>query len=88
MNAHKLLATLPTIADPLTDEAHPAPAFIDHDTGELCISAEHESSWLFLDYYGEYRGGYPYIAPELDAWAAKHGAFWDWLHPGAIVLAR
>lgn len=52
--------------------------------GQLYVSAEDGPN--FADYYGEYRGGYPWIAPELDAWAARKHGYWEWDNPGAIVF--
>ena len=60
-------------------------AFIG-DYDRLCISGEEGDS--LLDYYGEYRDGCPYICSELEAWAAKHGGFWEWLNPGAIMFCE
>ena len=42
----------------------------------------------FADYYGEFRGGYPYIHPALVAWAEKRGMYWDWENPGSIMLVK
>lgn len=41
-----------------------------------------------VDYYGEFRGGYPWIAPELVEWAEKKGLYWEWENPGCIVLVE
>ena len=30
------------------------------------------------DYYGEYRGGYPWINPILEEEAQKMGYYWEW----------
>jgi len=37
-----------------------------------------------VDYYGEFRGGYPWVMPELEALAEKLGGIWEWEHPGCI----
>jgi len=63
-------------------EKRPA-AFVDED-GVLCVSGEDGSG--FVDYYGKFRGGYPYIAPELEAWASDNGMYWEWQNPGSIAL--
>jgi hypothetical protein len=39
-----------------------------------------------IDYYGEFRGGDPYINPQLVRWAEKRGMYWEWENPEAIVL--
>jgi hypothetical protein len=60
-------------------------AFISKD-GDLLISGEHGDD--LIDYYGDYRDGTPYIHAELVEWAAKHGGYWEWVHPGAICFVR
>lgn len=52
----------------------------------ICISAEHGDD--AADYYGEFRGGYPWINPKLEQVAAATGCYWEWLNPGAIALYR
>lgn len=52
----------------------------------ICVSAEHGDD--AADYYGEYRGGYPWINPKLESAAKKCGCYWEWLNPGAIALYR
>lgn len=59
------------------------PTIIERE-GKLIISGEDGRG--FVDYYGEYRGGYPYINPDLEAAAKKHGCFWEWENPGCIYL--
>lgn len=50
------------------------------------VSAEHGDG--AADYYGEFRGGYPYIDPALEKFAEKHDAYWEWVNPGLIALYR
>ena len=38
------------------------------------------------DYYGEFRGGYPWINPKLVRLAEKNGLMWEWQNPGCIGL--
>lgn len=52
--------------------------------GRIYISAENGD--CAADYYGEYRGGYPWINEALEAWAKKRGGFWDWENPGTIIF--
>jgi len=54
--------------------------------GKLFISLEHEYSYLVGDYYGEHRGGYPWIAPEVEKKAGKLGLFIDWVNPGVLSV--
>jgi hypothetical protein len=41
-----------------------------------------------VDYYGEFRGNIPYIAPELVEWAKKQGGYWEWENPEAICFTK
>lgn len=41
---------------------------------------------LFIDYYGEHRGGYPWIDPRIVKAAEAEGCYWEWQNPGSIVL--
>lgn len=56
--------------------------FIERDGKILCADID------AIDYYGEFRGGYPWIAPELEAWAESKGCYWEWENPEAICLAK
>ena len=58
--------------------------FKDTDTGVLILSAE--DGGYFADYYGEFRGGYPWIDPRLIEWAEKKGLMWEWRDPGSVGL--
>lgn len=48
------------------------------------VSAENGDN--AADYYGEFRGGYPWINPQLEELAEKYDCFWEWENPGAIAL--
>jgi hypothetical protein len=50
----------------------------------ICVSAEYGDG--AADYYGEFRGGYPWINPKLEKIATDNGCYWEWLNPGAIAL--
>jgi hypothetical protein len=58
-------------------------AFID-DENVLHISGE--DGLGLVDYYGEGRGGYAYIHPDLEAWAAKNGGYWEWDNAASISI--
>lgn len=58
-----------------------------HHEGEydiVKVSAENGDD--AADYWGEYRGGYPWINPKLEELANKYKAFWEWENPGCIAL--
>lgn len=61
------------------------PTVIECDDRVL-VSAEDGKG--LADYYGEFRGGYPYIHPTLEAWAKKRGMYWEWENPGCIMLVE
>jgi len=59
----------------------------DHGTtedGDLWVSGE--DGLGFVDFYGEFRGGYPYIDPAIIEWATEHGGHFEWRDPGSIVF--
>ena len=56
------------------------------DASYIGISAEHNHTSMVIDYYGEFRGGYPYISPSLEKWAEKKGLYWEWMNAAVIVL--
>ena len=45
-----------------------------------------ECSTAAVEYYCEARGGYPWIHPELEAYAEKHDGYWEWENAGCIVF--
>jgi hypothetical protein len=54
--------------------------------GQLYISAENGDD--AADYYGEYRGGYPYINPALEDFATKNKGYFEWENPACIVFVK
>ena len=52
--------------------------------GYLYISSEHGDD--AADYYGEYRGGYAWINPLLEAWAKSNNGYFEWQNAGCIVF--
>ena len=56
-------------------------AFVREGEDVLRVTAER---FQFADYYDEFGKGYPYIHPDLEAWAEKHGGFWEWENPSNI----
>ncbi len=86
----KLINSMPVESDIYGNKVKPT-AFIGEDDfgrNRIMLSAEHENSYLFADYYGDYRGGFPWVHPALEAWAKKHGFFWEWQNPGALMLCK
>tara|TARA_R110001583_G_scaffold174017_8_gene328269 strand:- start:161 stop:400 length:240 start_codon:yes stop_codon:yes gene_type:complete len=56
--------------------------FIEREGNLLCADID------AIDYYGEFRGGTPYIAPELEKWAEEQGGYWEWENAEAIVFNK
>lgn len=84
-NAKELIKSLPVIK--MDDKILKCDAFVRSDTPNLLrVSSEHEYSQMFLDYYGEYEGGYPFIHQALKDWATDHNGFWEWENPSNIVF--
>jgi hypothetical protein len=54
--------------------------------GSLFISGENGDN--ACDYYGEYRGGYCYINPVLEEFAAKNGGMFEFENPACIVFCE
>ncbi len=77
-HGERLIEKLPKI------EGNTTPTAIVDSDGFLQISAEHGDG--LADYYGEFRGGYPWIHPELEAWAERHGCFIEWQDPGTLKV--
>lgn len=63
-----------------------APVFERSDIEYFGISAEHNNSHKFLDYYGEFRGGYPYISEEVTAILNENGLYCEWESPGSVTV--
>ena len=63
--------------------------FADPDNPDsLLITCEVFGSGFIIDYYGEYRGGYPWVDPELEKMLVDAGWGYEWEHPGAIVIFK
>ena len=58
--------------------------FDNGDGAIIYVSAEHGDD--MADYYGEFRGGYPWINPALETFAESNGCYWEWINPGCIGL--
>lgn len=58
--------------------------FVDEE-GYPVVSLEHShTAGAVGDYYGEFRGGFPWVSDELEKFAEKHGRHIEWVNPGAI----
>lgn len=66
------------------DNIEVGPTVFERD-GVLFVSAEDGKG--FADYYSE-EAGCPDICKELEAFAKKHGMFWEWCDPGSIALYK
>tara|TARA_Y100001973_G_C4946876_1_gene208327 strand:- start:144 stop:425 length:282 start_codon:yes stop_codon:yes gene_type:complete len=86
--AKKLLETLPTCKDfdfkdgEIIEVFIKPHAFIQDEDDTLMISAENGDG--LVDYYGEFRGGDPYIHEDLEKWAKENDGMWEWINPSSI----
>jgi hypothetical protein len=91
----KLLATLATVKleqlgayNPETKEFEwkTAPPHTFEVDGVVHVSGEHGDG--AIDYYGEFRGGYPWINPQIEEVAKKCGYHIEWFDPGSIAFYK
>ena len=68
----------------MTDERTTPTTFVRD--GVLYVSTEDGNH--FADYYGEYRGGAPWIDSRIEAAARDHGYFWEWQNAACIGAYR
>lgn len=68
----------------IKDSFNRSPTVFENDKSVIHVSAEDGGN--FADYYGEYRGGFPWIHPLLIEWAKKRNMYWEWENPGCIGL--
>jgi len=54
------------------------------DSGIVFVSGDYGDN--AMDYYGEYRGGYPWINPNLLAFAEANKCYFEWDNPGGITM--
>jgi len=52
----------------------------------VCVSNENGDD--SIDYYGECRGGYPWVNPKIEEYAKANGLEIQWENPGCIGLYR
>ena len=55
----------------------------EHDP-YFMVSGEDENSWEWVDYYGEYRGNYPWVSERLEKVLIKYDLHYEWMNPGTI----
>lgn len=57
-----------------------------HDHDEACLIIDGCNSH-YADYYGEFRGGYPWVHPALEKWAEERNLTVDWYDPGTLFVS-
>ena len=65
------------------DDTVQAPLVFERD-GYLRLSAENGDG--AADYYGEFRGEYPYINPDIEAAAKRCGFYLEWENAGCLTF--
>lgn len=56
----------------------------DHD--EACLIIDGCDSH-YADYWGEFRGNYPWVHPDLEKWAEERDLIVDWYDPGTLFIS-
>ena len=56
----------------------------DHD--EACLIIDGCDS-RYADYWGEFRGNYPWVHPDLEKWAEERDLIVDWYDPGTLFIS-
>jgi hypothetical protein len=63
------------------------PVFIRADNPKgFYISTEHANSHNWADYYGEFRGGYPWENPKIETVLSPLGLACDWENPACLIV--
>jgi len=94
MNKEALIAKIKTleapdfVRDPVTRKfvEKMRPPYVFEREGKVFVSAE--DGCFFADYYGEFRGGYPWIDPKLEELAKEFKGYWEWENPGCIFFVE
>jgi hypothetical protein len=63
-----------------------APVFVRDNY--LMISAEDNDNEIWADYYGEFRGGYPWVNPKVEQILSDNGLYAEWEDPGTIYVGE
>ena len=79
-NARTAMNQLKKMGVPMLEEGCGSP------NAHFSISGEMEDSYLWIDYYGEFRGGYPYINEDLEKVLSKHGLFAEWENAAIVSV--
>ena len=51
---------------------------------EILGNSEFDIIGMFFDYYGEFRGGYPFIHPKMEELAEDYGYYFEWYNAGSV----
>jgi hypothetical protein len=62
------------------------PVFERADIKYFGISAEDSESYKWLDYYGEFRGGFTWVNEQLEEVLHKHGLFAEWENAACMIV--
>jgi hypothetical protein len=59
----------------------------ENEDGSYAVNVDGgEYAYYLADYYGEYRGGYSWMSPELESFASENGAWLEWENPGELSI--
>lgn len=64
-------------------------AVVSSESCGLISSVDGENIYLpVIDYYGEYRGGYPWVDKRLAKWLKNNGLVYEWENPACIIVSK
>lgn len=74
------------LSKPLFKQNNYSVDFFINEEGNICCTNNrgHDT----FDYYGEYRGGYPWVNPILEKIANEKNLYWEWQDPSCIILYK
>jgi len=63
-----------------------SPKAIESEWGFL-VSVETSNGYLLADYYGEFRGGFPWVNPKFEEAVVAAGGFIEWQDAGTLHIS-
>ena len=60
-------------------------AYLPETKGDALLE---KSGFQVVDYYGEYRGGDPWIHPAIETEAKRRGLFLEWENAGCVSVSK
>lgn len=62
------------------------PVFERSDIKHFGISAEESESYKWVDYWGEYRGGYPFVHEDVEDILRENHLYAEWENAACLIV--